>query len=215
MSSHAARLYLATLLLVAPLYTRQVVMSQDNYSGDNAAAVKRYPVCEGGRWGYIDDRGQIAIPMQFLAADVFSEGLADVTLVHEHNEHGIRAFIDTSGEIVIGPGPPQDGYRGYESWRRSFAAGSRSWWTWSDFHDGLARFYDDRACRWGYMDTTGKLTIRPKYTDSSDFSEGLARVSDDENRNIPEFIIDKAGRELWRIPKLIVNLGPLDRKSVV
>ena len=49
------------------------------------------------KWGYMDERGRLAIPVQFNDAGYFSEGLAPVSL------DGKFGFIDTAGHFAIAP----------------------------------------------------------------------------------------------------------------
>ena len=55
------------------------------------AAADRYPVKIGGKWGYMDTSGKLAIQPQFDEAGFFSEGLADVCV-------GRCGFTETSHE---------------------------------------------------------------------------------------------------------------------
>jgi hypothetical protein len=58
-----------------------------------------FPVNVKGKWGYIDQTGQMVIPPQFGFACRFSEGLATVVTVDGENEkHG---FIDRTRTIVV------------------------------------------------------------------------------------------------------------------
>ncbi len=56
-------------------------------------------VKKNGRYGYLDDRGDLVIPFQFKKAYGFSEnGLAFVV-----NDHNLGGYIDRSGDYVIPP----------------------------------------------------------------------------------------------------------------
>jgi hypothetical protein len=65
------------------------------------------------RWGYVDRKGQVAIPPQFLSAGDFAEGLAAVNVIPTAGDpdgegsfcDGPRNFgyIDTTGAIIIAP----------------------------------------------------------------------------------------------------------------
>lgn len=59
---------------------------------EGLAAVK-----DGGKWGYIDATGKMAIAPQFSEAYVFDKGLAQVR-VGKH-----RGYIDHTGKYVWGP----------------------------------------------------------------------------------------------------------------
>jgi hypothetical protein len=51
-------------------------------------------VFQGGKFGYVDRRGKIAIPFQFAEAGDFAEGLAPVAM------GGERGYINRAGEFV-------------------------------------------------------------------------------------------------------------------
>lgn len=60
------------------------------------------PVRESGgnKYGYVDESGEIAIPVVYDEADYFSEGLAGV-MVRDADGIGKCGYINTSGEVVI------------------------------------------------------------------------------------------------------------------
>lgn len=61
------------------------------------------------RWGYVDKRGREIIPMQFLAAGDFAEGLAHVNSGGDNGEGSLcgpspnYGYIDKTGSFVIKP----------------------------------------------------------------------------------------------------------------
>jgi hypothetical protein len=65
---------------------------------DGLAAVNLGAKCgTGGRWGYIDKGGHVAIPMKFLSAGQFHDGRACVA-----ERPGESEVIDRSGNVVPG-----------------------------------------------------------------------------------------------------------------
>lgn len=100
----------------------------------------------GGKWGY-KQFGEWIIKPRFDAADVFSEGLAAVSLV------GKWGYIDKNGSGTI---PFK-----YEKC--------------GTFVDGLAKakLYG----KWGYIDKTGEIIIPFTFVTASDFVNGFAQVS--------------------------------------
>lgn len=56
-----------------------------------------FPVGDRGRGGFIDKRGQIAIPLCFDAVGDFSEGLA------RFERDKMWGYIDAMGTVVIEP----------------------------------------------------------------------------------------------------------------
>ncbi|HEY0003893.1 MAG TPA: WG repeat-containing protein [Pyrinomonadaceae bacterium] len=115
----------------------------------------------GYKLGYIDERGRIAIEPRFDSARDFHEGLAYV------RRQGFRGFIDREGREVIKvdelikADDPQA----------------------KDFHEGLAAVGTrELEGRWGYIDRSGRLVVKPQYTFADDFSEGLAGVEIDKEK---------------------------------
>lgn len=97
------------------------------------------------KFGYIDTRGQLVIPLIYDDATDFSEGLAFVM------NREIRGYIDTNNKMVI----PLENMAG------------------NPFSEGLADV-NDRMFRSGYMDRTGKIVIPLECSVAYPFSEGLA-----------------------------------------
>jgi hypothetical protein len=98
------------------------------------------------KFGFIDKTGKVVIPLKYDLVDLFSEGLAKVTL---NNKDG---FIDQSGKELI---PLK-----YD----------RVEW----FSEGLAGV--ELNGKWGFIDKSGKEVIALKYLEAYPFDEGLAEV---------------------------------------
>lgn len=106
----------------------------------------------GGKWGYVNEKGEIVIAPQFVSAFPFSEGLAYVRIDRFFNDIG---YINKNGEFVIKPN-----FNGGQS-----------------FSEGLACVQDEKTGKWGYIDKTGSYVIKPQFEYSGDeFREGLAAV---------------------------------------
>ena len=146
----------------------------------------------GGKKGYIDKTGKVVIPPQFTYAYPFSEGLAAVTKLPSGDDGW--GHIDKTGRWVVEP---------KFQWASSFSGGlapvnrSRNCGyvdvhgalvlqpkvspgetdcatVWGDFVNGLARWKFGN--KYGFIDSTGKTVIEPKYDLTFHFSEGLAAV---------------------------------------
>jgi hypothetical protein len=104
------------------------------------------PVQVGGRWGYINRRGQFAIPTRFLSAGPFANGRAKVV-----TEQGI-AYINPKGETV--------------TWL-DFSDGQ-------DFAQGRAAVRV--GGQWCYIDTSGRVVIFPRFAEAWPFRDSLALV---------------------------------------
>jgi WG containing repeat len=126
-------------------------------------------VHQGDKWGYINREGKTVIPFRRVdSASPFKEGIAVVN----------GNYIDKKGKVVrpIHEGKSPEG----EQSVRDFA-----------FKNGLALI--SAQGKWGYMDRTGKVVIKPQYQSAKHFSEGLAVVNDSENGS---FYIDKTGKPI-------------------
>lgn len=98
-------------------------------------------------WGYVNEAGELAFEGEFGDANMFSEGLASVSI----NE--TWGIIDEYGDFVV---QPRFDYVG-------------------EFHGGLADFRSDwHSGKWGFIDKTGTKVIEPIYDQVGEFSEGLA-----------------------------------------
>jgi hypothetical protein len=85
-------------------------------------------VAKGENWGFIDEEGALAIPMNFTNARCFSSGLAPVC-----NSKGQWGYINKDGKIVL---PFQYGYA-------------------DRFRDGTAKVM--KSGKWIYIDPLGKV----------------------------------------------------------
>lgn len=103
--------------------------------------------------GYINKNGEIAIAPQFEQAYPFREGIARVKLLNQNSLSS--SFITQTGEILF---------------THPNAKEAR------DFCEGLAAV--KIGSKWGYIDRSGRITIKPQFMGAQDFSEGLAAVID-------------------------------------
>jgi WG containing repeat len=127
--------------------TGQMVIPQnDSYQvarpfREGLAAIK-----QGGKWGYLDKTGKMAIEPQFAEALRFSEGLAAV-------KNGDKwGYIDKSGKMAI----------------------AAQFETAYQHEGGLAAVKQDG--KWGFIDATGNMVIAPQFEEAYGFSEGLVDV---------------------------------------
>lgn len=119
-----------------------LIISQSAKAADQAGL---FPICQHGKCGYVNSAGEIAIPLRFDDAGIFSEGLARVKI-------GIKwGFINPSGKVVIQP--KYDG-----AWI---------------FSEGLARV--EIGGKWGYINRNGKMSISRVLTTPGAFPKGWHR----------------------------------------
>lgn len=107
------------------------------------------------KFGYIDEKGKIAIPLQFADAYDFHEGLAAVNVGSVDIPKW--GFIDKTGRLVI-----EAQFEEVSNFSEGLAAVS----VW-DGKDGQ---------KWGYIDKKGKFVFAPMYQFAGKFSEGYAVV---------------------------------------
>ena len=116
-----------------------------------------YLVLFGGKYGYIDRKGQIAINPQFDVAMDFTEGLASVRPTR--GPESKVGFIDRTGQLVIAP---------------QF---DMAW----QFSEGFVQVtIGDKD---GYVDKTGKMVILPQFVQTGPFHDGVAAARIGGSRN--------------------------------
>jgi hypothetical protein len=159
---------------------------------------------EAGRVGFIDARGNVAIPATFDNASDYSEGFAPVFIRSEGSREAPTAvpwlgrwgFIDAAGNVAI-----PASFDSVESFAGGYAAVHRngrssyidtagqqvSALDWSlasgagnilgplRFGNGLAP-YQDTGGAVGFIDRAGKVSVAAKFEAARPFSEGFAAV---------------------------------------
>ena len=129
-----------------------------------------------GKYGAIDAKGNEIIKPLYDEIDVFSDGLLRVN-IHNHkytNKDSYESqygFIDKKGKVIVPLIYTEIDYK---------------------FQEGLVglRFKDD-GWKWGYMDKNQKTIIHGIFQKGEGFSDGLAKVITDDNKNN---FIDKTGK---------------------
>ncbi len=117
-----------------------------------------------GKWGFVNRSGHFVIKPKYDYAFNFSEGLA---LVYACNKFG---YIDTEGNLL---------YR-----RVVFDKAHH-------FKEGLAAVAVrvNENIKWGYINATGEMVIKPQFDSAGDFRSGKAEVQ----LNGKKYFIDKEG----------------------
>jgi hypothetical protein len=132
--------------------------------------------------GCIDTRGNLVIPIKYEDMLEFSDGLAVVDI------KGGQGYIDRTGQIVI---PPKF-HRAY-SFQNGFAIVENPKKPWASFinksgeivltdrvnplsryNEGLINCNDNE--KWGYMNISGEIIIKPIFANARPFYEGKAAV---------------------------------------
>jgi len=137
--------------------------------GQNFHYAPAYEVTQHGKYGFMDSKCQVIIPIQFDATLGFAEGLASVEM------QGKWGYIDESGSFAIAPQFP----------------------TAFPFSEGLASVRpNEHSPLFGFIDKTGTVVIKPQFGMPLFFHEGLVEGYGEENRvlNIPLGYVDKSGK---------------------
>lgn len=115
-----------------------------------------YRFVKGDKAGYIDAKGNIVIPPTLQTfgnyGSEFHDGLLEISVSD-------GKYVDSTGNLVLDTGL----YRGW------------------DFSEGLAVAMREGENLWGYIDTTGKFAISPRFSTYPNgyvypFSNGLAKI---------------------------------------
>ncbi|MBV9211375.1 MAG: WG repeat-containing protein [Acidobacteria bacterium] len=164
-------IFAAWLGLVSPL----CVLSQQASTG------ALYPIYHKGKWGYSDRDGRIVIQPQFVAANPFVNGMAEVW----RKENGLKQFIDARGNVIADRNFSSDhfseglipvkienkyGFADMQGKIIIFPQFDAA----KDFSAGLAPVQLNK--KWGYIDHEGRFIIEPQFDNADSFAEGLAAV---------------------------------------
>lgn len=114
-------------------------------------------------WGYVDKTGKLVIPMKYLAAGNFEEGLA--TVKTEVGDKQLCGYINKSGVFVIKPlyFPADQFCEGLAAVAFQPTTKNDSWKV-------------NTSYNWGYINKDGHSVIGYKFLNASRFSEGLAAI---------------------------------------
>lgn len=99
-----------------------------------------------GKYGFINEEGDIVIKPQFDHCNRFEENVAQIL------KDGLWGLINPKGEYIVKPSLKGMG----------------------DIKEGLMSVSVDNL--WGYMNTNGEMVIKPQFETAGDFREGLAYV---------------------------------------
>lgn len=164
-------------VIVLPKYDYYGYGFFDNLMAVNTGGkVSLTGVFGGGKWGFINAKGQEVVPCKYDNVRSFSEGLAVVNVGGKFGislvSGGKYGYIDTTGKEVI-PLRYDDA---------------------NDFSEGMAPVLLNGKC--GYINKKGKEVIPLKYDVAGKFFEGLAVVRIGNMEMGKWGFIDKSGKEI-------------------
>lgn len=193
-------------MVIAPRYHRACWVS-DFHEG--LAAV--YTSAEGPA-GYIDKKGNMAIPAVYKYAGEFADGLALV----QPAAGSKFGYIDHQGKLVIPPKfelslPFTEGVASVQlldakgntvyniiDKNGKFQSKDLPYGFVGIFRGGLAGF-ETSAHTWGFLDKTGKVVIEPKYSGVKLFHNGLARMQAGHPfKKLKTVYINTKGEVVWQ-----------------
>lgn len=173
---------------------------------------------EGTKWGYIDEKGQFAIPPKYeYAADFQHNGLAVVNVGHGEYRSGL---INQSGQFVVEPKygtittfsegraevTDDQGFKVIDEQGTVLTAKPYSFI--GMYEEGRAQAASNDAqgnYRYGYLDLQGKEVIPLQYESGTDFKQGKAIV---QVKEMEYALIDRDGNRLATYQDAFVgNLG--------
>lgn len=169
---------------------------------------------EQGGGGYIDTSGRMVIEPKFSYVGSFSEGLAQV----KPDGSNLHGYLNKKGEMVIQPqyelGLPFSG--GVAAVKLQMSDGQTAFRIINTKGEVIADrlnyafvgiFRDGRAGvetfdqRWGFIDTKGKVIIKPKFSSVKLYENGLSRVETGSFfKGLRVQYIDKTGNVFWKEP---------------
>jgi hypothetical protein len=176
---------------------------------DKNNEITLHPVLLNGKWGYINNSGNIEIEPNYDEAREFSDGFAAVRIgtnwgyVSEETKNlaipaNLSVAGDFSGELAPAQRPGQ--LYGFINTSGEFAISPQYDFA-GAFSEGLAAVRLDGL--WGYVSTGGEVVIDLTFSDARAFSEDMAAVETFEGW----VYINKTGSEVINPNFQITNAG--------
>ena len=182
---------------------------------DGLAMVK----LENGKWGYIDENGEVAIPFKYYDAWNFNEGLAIVYLADPEEDGAKWSVIDTKGEVLFTKkfkDMTPDGFRFIDG-KLDVRLGSPNDETReavinkegeivkkmkdecyvSSIHNNYFVIYNSNKEKYSMMNAEGETVIKEKYTTLNYNGKILVGSTDDEKY----YVLTMEGEKIKRLPK--------------
>ena len=130
--------------------------------------------------GYINQAGKVVLPLRYVRAEPFSEGLARVVDFSEDRQLLKFTLAVGLSNLLSRKGHTSELWKEYIEWGYIDKTGQvvfpSQFADATDFHEGLAGVKLGSPGKWGYINKTGRIVIQPQYAVAGSFSEGLAEV---------------------------------------
>lgn len=170
---------------------------QDELQRDfNNATTRFYPYEQDGKWGYIDETGQVRIEPIYDWNEPFKEGLAIV------GRGDFAGYVDKTGAAVTPIAfdeafPFRNGYAVVEKEGLYGAINRAGEWVLQPIYEDLGEYSDgfffaSQDDLYGYVDDKGHVAIDFVYDDATDFEDDRAVVE----REGKKALIDRSGKPL-------------------
>ncbi len=177
---------------------------------------EEYPIKlnDDGKWGYFDINGEMIIDTNFKYKPTYFKD--DYAIIR--NNDGSYDYIGRQGGlqglklkdatmfsnglacVVVNNGAPSyinEEFKTVFTLKDAEMAGV--------FSDGLARFQTMDG-KWGFVNKTGEIVIKPSYDYAESFSDGLALVANESGKGIIAGFIDKSGNKVIPMSLVFQNL---------
>ena len=140
---------------------------------------------DNGKFGYMNDKGEIIIPAQYDYASMFNNGLAEVEIQKKVcfiNTTGVKQFEPTFDELR----PYAEGFAGFKMFDKMGKAkygfiNGKGEMMMQPFYDEVAYFANGlcpvrKGSKWGAINKEGKLVLKLDFDFVGTFEDGVAEI---------------------------------------
>jgi hypothetical protein len=135
---------------------------------------------DNGKFGYINDKGEIIIPAQYDYASMFYNGLAEVEILKKVcyiNTAGVKQFEPTFEELR----PFAEGFAGFKLNGKYGFINGKGEMMMQPYYDDVAYFANGlcpvrKGSKWGAINKEGKLVLKLDFDFVGTFEDGVAEI---------------------------------------
>ncbi|MDR7002450.1 WG repeat-containing protein [Neobacillus niacini] len=160
-----------------------------NY-GEGLLAFKKN---KDGKFGYLDEQGNVVIKPQFSEAEAFSQGRAIVNVSDDYSNH--YGVMNRKGQFLIKPEHDQIFYLGEERYQIGKAINPEQPYL---------------GTKYAVADVEGHLITGFIYSDITKYKDGIVSVTNDQST----FFIDRNGNRVHRMPQ-VSGRGTLEKDKTL